>query len=58
LKKKASKVVRWKAIASSMKERPIFTRWTDEDKANLKLLLSDDVDIAILSSGVVSECNR
>ena len=51
-------MVRWKAIASSMKERPIFTRWTDEDEANLKLLLSDDVDIAILSSGVVSECNR
>jgi hypothetical protein len=45
LKKKASKVVRWKAIASSMKERPIFTRWTDEDEANLKLLLSDDIDI-------------
>ena len=45
LKNKASKVVQWKAIASSMKKPPILTRWMDKDEANLKLLLSDDVDI-------------
>jgi hypothetical protein len=45
LKNKGEKVVRWEQIVVSMKRPPSFARWTDEDKAQLLSVMSDDVNI-------------
>jgi hypothetical protein len=45
LKNKGEKVVRWQPIMVSMKPPPSIARWVDKDKAQLQVVMSDDVDI-------------
>jgi hypothetical protein len=51
LKNKGEKVAWWQQIMASMKQPPSFVRWTDEDKAQLLSVMSDDVNIMDMQYG-------
>jgi hypothetical protein len=45
LKNKGEMVAWWQQIMASMKPPLSFARWMDEDKGQLQVVMSDDVDI-------------
>jgi hypothetical protein len=51
LKNKGGMVAWWQQIVASMKPPLSFTRWTDEDKSQLQVVMSDDVDIMDIQFG-------
>jgi hypothetical protein len=54
LKNKWEKVAQWQGIVASMMQPPSFVRWTNEDKAQLLSVMSDDVNIMDMQCGCLA----